>query len=175
MYFNFRFNTYLFILWRTSLKTTCLRDGCFLLKDCFIIIIIIIIYVSKTVIKELKKIFFIYVNINHIPNIKLCAVVCIFTFNSRFLVTCMTICIVIFQEQFLTGSCYKIRLNCLKIKARYLIKKLKRGLNDHLNKSKSNRQEVDHSRITKFNIIVNLNNFTLLSSVNFLLQGFRLC
>ena len=35
------FNTFYF-LWRTSLKTTCLRDRCFLFKDCFIIIIIII-------------------------------------------------------------------------------------------------------------------------------------
>ena len=32
------FNTFSF-LWKTSLKTTCLCDGCFLLKDCFIIII----------------------------------------------------------------------------------------------------------------------------------------
>ena len=32
------FNSFYF-LWRTSLKTTCLRDGCFLPKDCFIIFI----------------------------------------------------------------------------------------------------------------------------------------
>ena len=31
------FNTFLF-LWRTSLKTTCLRDGCFLLKDCLLLL-----------------------------------------------------------------------------------------------------------------------------------------
>ena len=36
------FNTFLF-LWRTSLKTTCLRDGCFLLKDCFIIYYILLL------------------------------------------------------------------------------------------------------------------------------------
>ena len=33
-------------LLKTSLKTTCLRDGCFLFKDCFIIIIIIIIIIN---------------------------------------------------------------------------------------------------------------------------------
>ena len=35
------FNTFLF-LWRTSLKTTSLRDGCFLLKDCFIYLLFLL-------------------------------------------------------------------------------------------------------------------------------------
>ena len=46
----FRFNT-IYFLWRTSLKTTYLCDGCFLLKDCVILLFIIYSKVTKCFLK----------------------------------------------------------------------------------------------------------------------------
>ena len=62
------FNTFLF-LWRTSLKTTCLRDGCFLLKDCFIILLLLLlkvrVYTEKIQVTKERCISSIYTSSNH--------------------------------------------------------------------------------------------------------------